>query len=438
MERTEIIALAQRAQTNVHIARGAFKRLAQAEGFTGAVGGWIYFRGNHEATVQGWQNLANLVATGRVRFVRAEAGEAAPAKAPVKAKSLSPAMQRLVRALEQYGHIDPIRDCGPHSGVNTLVALMDRGIIREAKRRHGVHFPVTTPEQVWSEARAEYARREAEQTAHAECAEQWVTAEEVHTRTARGGYPIEIEQGGHRFWYVRINGHTPMTAGGTWQEARRAADNYEREQAHNELARQDAVHAAHCCLQHGCKYGTEDCAVKAGRVTADGSCESREDEGWGQPDGMLGATEAQEPVFKRHLLMANATARCGEAHPTRTTRVEAEVQCPGCLAAMQAECDELTVEDIRNYRAAVGLPPVTSDPPDTEAQHNAAAVDGMARKMAAQVIARRADSQTAGQALADVAALRAHILRNPAGTVREVSDTLLALDRIEAALKGGK
>lgn len=38
-------------------------------------------------------------------------------------------------------------------------------------------------------------------------------------------------------------------------------------------------------------------------------------------------------VFKRHLLMADGTARCGETHPTHTTRVPGKVQCPACIAA---------------------------------------------------------------------------------------------------------
>lgn len=33
------------------------------------------------------------------------------------------------------------------------------------------------------------------------------------------------------------------------------------------------VHAAHCCAEHGCKYGKDDCPVVAGRVKQDGPCE---------------------------------------------------------------------------------------------------------------------------------------------------------------------
>jgi hypothetical protein len=37
-------------------------------------------------------------------------------------------------------------------------------------------------------------------------------------------------------------------------------------------------------------------------------------------------------VFPRHLLMASGITRCGETHPTHTTRVESKVQCPKCIA----------------------------------------------------------------------------------------------------------
>lgn len=61
------------------------------------------------------------------------------------AKKLSPAMERMVRALEAHGYVDTIRDGGT---VNTVVALMDRGILREATPRWhplgpGRHYPAT-------------------------------------------------------------------------------------------------------------------------------------------------------------------------------------------------------------------------------------------------------------------------------------------------------
>lgn len=40
--------------------------------------------------------------------------------------------------------------------------------------------------------------------------------------------------------------------------------------AHDDLG----VHAAHCCAEHGCRYGEDDCPVVAGRVKQDGPCDA--------------------------------------------------------------------------------------------------------------------------------------------------------------------
>lgn len=74
---------------------------------------------------------------------------------------ITPPMQRLLNALTVHGDVDTIRDGGV---VTTVVALMDRGILREATpRSHGKgsghHYPATTPEQVWVEAHLEHNAR---------------------------------------------------------------------------------------------------------------------------------------------------------------------------------------------------------------------------------------------------------------------------------------
>lgn len=207
--------------------------------------------------------------------------------AAATAKPLSPAMQRLVRALETYGYIDPIRDCSHGVGINTLVALMDRGIIREAKYRYGIHFPATTPEQVWDEAHAEDARRDAEQAAYLDDNTNWVQCTpdgdlDAHTRQTRDGQTIVIAQLSFRHWSVMIGDNRKMSAGGSWQEARRAADNFERNQAHAGVTDQEIAEA---------------------------------EAGWGQPDGMLGATEAQLSAEERDAHSSAYWERATEGMP---------------------------------------------------------------------------------------------------------------------------
>lgn len=311
-----IIEIAEKASQGFSRELHQFKAFAKANGFTGGPGGWITWTNptGGESRVQGWQTLAGMVASGAVTFATdvTDVTTPAAARAP-KAKPLSPAMESLVRALNEYGYIDPIRDCGRRQGVNTLVALMDRGIIREAKHRHGVHFPATTPEQVWDEAHAENDRRAAERAAHAECAEQWLTTvddegRQMHTRNTRTGGTIRVHGNSFRSWAVVAPGQRyGMTAGGTWQEARRAADRFEREQAHagaldeyreaTRAARQadSAAYQRGLAQKLGLKAGGTCPAGHVGTVlTAGGTCaDCEQPEGWGQPDGMLGATEAE-------------------------------------------------------------------------------------------------------------------------------------------------
>lgn len=73
--------------------------------------------------------------------------------APVPSKPLTPAMQRAVKILEADGYVDTIDGVT----VGTIVALMNRGILREATPLHhglgaGRNYPATTPEQVWEDA----------------------------------------------------------------------------------------------------------------------------------------------------------------------------------------------------------------------------------------------------------------------------------------------
>ncbi len=36
----------------------------------------------------------------------------------------------------------------------------------------------------------------------------------------------------------------------------------------------DGVHARHCCADHGCKYGNDDCPVEKGEVKQEFPCEN--------------------------------------------------------------------------------------------------------------------------------------------------------------------
>lgn len=77
-----------------------------------------------------------------------------------KAKNLTPAMRRVVEILHRDGYVDKIDGIS----VNTIVALMDRGILREATplgwgATGRVHFAATTPTQVEAEAYAEHRER---------------------------------------------------------------------------------------------------------------------------------------------------------------------------------------------------------------------------------------------------------------------------------------
>ena len=65
-------------------------------------------------------------------------------------------MRRLIRALNTFGYVDQIRDGGT---VGTVVALMDRKILRECKGLKGRHYPATTPAQVYAEAWVDHGLR---------------------------------------------------------------------------------------------------------------------------------------------------------------------------------------------------------------------------------------------------------------------------------------
>jgi hypothetical protein len=167
----------------------------------------------------------------------------------MKPMKLSPAMQRLVNALNQHGHIDPVRDLGRGTTSGTITALVTRGILREqAPRRFGrVHFPATTPDQVWTEAHDEYSRRKAEVDAYAADPTNWVQAHpdgdaDAHTRQTRDGRTVLIVRVTFGYWHIYIGDGVKFSAHGDWAEVRAAADRAERNRAHDGVT--DAENAA--------------------------------------------------------------------------------------------------------------------------------------------------------------------------------------------------
>jgi len=175
---------------------------------------------------------------------------------------LSPAMQRLVRALNQHGNVDPVRDCGRGTGVNTVVALMDRGILREAKRSHGVHQVATTPAQVWDEACSGEIDR-----AYAEALDMDARRTEVINDTHRR-LCAAVKAAGDQDMAAAVPAFELVASGETADRDRAKA----LVEAYNERDARIERDAAHARAVDG-RWGGPD----------DG------EQGWGQPDGMLAA-----------------------------------------------------------------------------------------------------------------------------------------------------
>ncbi len=47
------------------------------------------------------------------------------------------------------------------------------------------------------------------------------------------------------------------------------------------------VHATHCCIKHGCKYGDEDCPVVSGKIKQEYICEYCDDDGIKSVDELI-------------------------------------------------------------------------------------------------------------------------------------------------------
>ena len=236
MQFREIKALALKAQYGDALAMRNFKLLAKAEGYSGQAGGWIYLRDSMAATTQGWAALASMVADGRIRFSLAEVRRGGLKEATAAVKPFSPTMQKLVQVLELHGNVDPIRDGRRVASTTTIVALMDRGIIREAKGRSGIHWPATFPAQVEADAHAENDRRDAEAKAAQADPESWAQVDEDgdvrHMRRMGLGGQLCVRETARQHWLIKLDALVLGSAGGTFEEARAAADRFERSHDH--------------------------------------------------------------------------------------------------------------------------------------------------------------------------------------------------------------
>ena len=310
--------------------------------------------------------------------------------------TLTKPMLSLVRALNQRGHLDPIRDGGR---VGTYVALMDRGILRETRNTRGVHMPATTPEQVEEAAYAENARREAERAAHDADPERWVQVtdaenNEVHYRIGRNGQPVEIVKGGFRFWYIVAGQRTKHSAGGTFVEARAATDRVERDRAHADVVAEQEI-AEQQATQATPAYQHFIAAVRKAK-------------------SYKGALE---------LLHAEALDEY-RARPLATG--EAVLDADGNTGWIELVDDKFGQIKVNWNRD--GFDWHTPD----ELRRRDDVAEAIANTPAE---ARTGISDRAAAALADVASLRRTIGLYPADDRRE---TLARLDRIEAALRAGK
>ena len=63
-----------------------------------------------------------------------------------------------------------------------------------------------------------------------------------------------------------------------------------------------AVHAAHCCWMHGCKYGDDDCPVQDGKTRQLYPCEQCQDDIESDLPGLL--NDMYNAGVRRGLIMA--------------------------------------------------------------------------------------------------------------------------------------
>lgn len=89
-----------------------------------------------------------------------------------------------------------------------------------------------------------------------------------------------------------------------------------------------AVHASHCCFQHGCKYGDDDCPVASGQVKQLYDCEECYN------DRMEIELQSEEEAIARIRQTLQSYARYSK-HPALVAKVSAlleQLEQPGPAA----------------------------------------------------------------------------------------------------------
>lgn len=85
------------------------------------------------------------------------------------------------------------------------------------------------------------------------------------------------------------------------------------------------VHQTHCCIEHGCKYGDEDCPVTSGEIKQDYICEWCSEDGIKSVNELLSKTKYLSLEEKQEII--NQQIRMNEYHWGST----GEMLCKECL-----------------------------------------------------------------------------------------------------------
>lgn len=101
----------------------------------------------------------------------------------------------------------------------------------------------------------------------------------------------------------------------------------------NDLDREKAVHAGHCCVSHGCKYGEEDCPVEHGKVKQYHPCEECEN--------MREETTHSYGAHPTHCCSRHGCKYSykGTPCPVVTGEAQQEYPCQQCVDVKEAEAE---------------------------------------------------------------------------------------------------